>query len=127
MVFNVILRYQNRTEGKFSYQIGIYWLLVVMVVAEVRTSSKSSSCCSSTSSTSSRKNSDLMSAAVRLLWLWVWIPPGARAWIFVSCECCVLSGRDLCVGLTTHPVESYRFRCVWVWSRSFENVEALAH
>jgi hypothetical protein len=26
----------------------------------------------------------------------------------VSCECCVLSGRDLCDGLTTHPGESYR-------------------
>jgi hypothetical protein len=28
----------------------------------------------------------------------------------VSCECCVLSGGDLCVGLTTRPGESY---CVW--------------
>ena len=31
------------------------------------------------------------SAAARLLGLWVRIPPGA--WMFVSCECCVLSGR----------------------------------
>jgi len=26
----------------------------------------------------------------------------------VSCECCVLSGRDLCLGLITRPEESDR-------------------
>ena len=26
----------------------------------------------------------------------------------VSCECCVLSGKGVCVGLITHPEESYR-------------------
>jgi hypothetical protein len=26
----------------------------------------------------------------------------------VCCECCVLSGRRLCVGLITRPEESYR-------------------
>ena len=26
----------------------------------------------------------------------------------LSCECCVLSGRYLCVGLITSPEESYR-------------------
>ena len=46
------------------------------------------------------------SAAARLLGLWVRIPPGA--WMSVSCECCVLSGRGLCVGLITRPEESYR-------------------
>jgi len=30
----------------------------------------------------------------------------------VYCECCVLSGRDLCVGLITRPEESYRLWCV---------------
>ena len=30
----------------------------------------------------------------------------------VSCECCVLSGRGLCVGLITRPEESYRVWCV---------------
>ena len=40
----------------------------------------------------------------RLLGLRVRIPP--RAWVSVSCEWCVLSG--LCVGLITHPDESYR-------------------
>ena len=30
----------------------------------------------------------------------------------VSCECCVLSRRGLCVGLTTRPEESYRLWCV---------------
>jgi hypothetical protein len=28
--------------------------------------------------------------------------------MFVSCECCVLSGRDLCDGLITRREESYR-------------------
>jgi hypothetical protein len=30
------------------------------------------------------------------------------------CECCGLSGRDLCVGLITRPEESYRLSCVVV-------------
>jgi hypothetical protein len=30
----------------------------------------------------------------------------------VSCECCVLSGRGLCVGLITRPEGSYRLRGV---------------
>ena len=46
------------------------------------------------------------SASARLLRLWVRIPPGAC--MFVCCECCVLSGRGLCDGLTTRPEESYR-------------------
>ena len=45
-------------------------------------------------------------SAARLLRLWVRIPPGA--WMFVYCECCVLSGRDLCNGLITRQEESYR-------------------
>ena len=39
--------------------------------------------------------------AVRLLRSWVRIPPGA--WIFVCCECRVLSGRGLCDELITRP------------------------
>ena len=46
------------------------------------------------------------SSAARLLRLWVRIPP--RAWTFVCCECCVLSGRGLCDELITRPEESYR-------------------
>ena len=46
------------------------------------------------------------SAAARLLRSWVLIPPGA--WMFVCCECCVLSGRGLCDELITRPEESYR-------------------
>ena len=42
-------------------------------------------------------------------------------WMFVCCECCVLSGRDLCVGLITRPGESYRLRRVCVWSRNLKN------
>jgi len=52
------------------------------------------------------------SEAARLLRLWVRIPPGAR--MFVSCECCVLSGRGLCDELITRPEESYRLWCVVV-------------
>jgi hypothetical protein len=37
---------------------------------------------------------------------WVRIPP--EAWMFVSCDCCVLSGRSLCDGLIIRPEESYR-------------------
>ena len=39
-------------------------------------------------------------------WTWVRIPPGA--WIFVCCECRVMSGRGLCDELITRPEESYR-------------------
>jgi hypothetical protein len=52
------------------------------------------------------------SAAARLLGLWVRIPP--RAWTFVCCECCVLSGRGLCEELITCPEESHRLWCVVV-------------
>ena len=52
------------------------------------------------------------SAAVRLLRSWVRIPPGA--WMFVCCECCVLSGRGLCDELITRPEESYQLWCVVV-------------
>jgi hypothetical protein len=38
------------------------------------------------------------------------IPP--RAWMSVSCKCCVMSGRGLCDGLITRPEESYRMWCV---------------
>jgi hypothetical protein len=31
-----------------------------------------------------------------------------EAWMSVSCDCCVLSGRGLCVGLIPRPEESYR-------------------
>ena len=45
-----------------------------------------------------------------MLRLWFRIPPGA--WMSVCRECCVLSGRGLCVGLFTRPDESYRL--CWV-------------
>ena len=50
--------------------------------------------------------------AARLLRSWVRIPPGA--WIFVCCECRVLSGRGLCDELITRTEESYRLCCVVV-------------
>ena len=52
------------------------------------------------------------SAVARLLGLCVWIPP--VTWMFVYCECYVLSGRGLCDGLVTRPEESYRLCCVVV-------------
>jgi len=36
------------------------------------------------------------------------------AWMFVCCECCVLSGRGICDELITRPEESYRLWCVVV-------------
>ena len=53
--------------------------------------------------------------------MWIRIPPGA--WIFVCCECCVLSGKGLCDELITRVEESYRLCCVvvcyletsWMW------------
>ena len=50
--------------------------------------------------------------ATRLLRSWVRIPPGT--WIFVCCECRVLSSRGLCDELITRPEESYRLCCVVV-------------
>jgi hypothetical protein len=35
-----------------------------------------------------------------------------RTWMFVCCECCVLSDRGLCEGPITRPEESYRVWCV---------------
>jgi len=58
------------------------------------------------------------SAAARLMRSWVRIPPGA--WMFVCCECCVLSGRGLCVELITRPEESY-----WLWCVVFCDLETL--
>jgi hypothetical protein len=54
-------------------------------------------------------------AAARLMGLRVRIPPGL--WKSASYECCVLSGRGLCVELITRPGESYRVWCVVVCDR----------
>jgi len=44
------------------------------------------------------------SAAARLLRFRVRIPP--EEWMYISCECCVLSGRGPCDELITSPEES---------------------
>ena len=49
-------------------------------------------------------------------------PPGA--WIFVCCECRVLSGRGLCDELITRPEESYRLRCVVVYNLETSRIGA---
>jgi len=60
----------------------------------------------------------------RLLRSLVRIPQGA--WIFVCCECCVLSGRGLCDELITRPEESYRLWCVVVCDlENLKNEEAM--
>jgi hypothetical protein len=61
-------------------------------------------------------------AAARWLGLWVWIPHGA--WTSGSIECLIFS--SLCDGTITRPEESYRLRCVWVWSRNINNEEVYA-
>ena len=53
-----------------------------------------------------------MLQAANLLRSWIRIPPGA--WIFVCCECRVLSGGGLCDEPITRPEESYRLWCVVV-------------
>jgi hypothetical protein len=45
------------------------------------------------------------SEAAGLLGFWLRILPGT--WMFVCCECCVLSGRGPCDELITRPEESY--------------------
>jgi len=45
----------------------------------------------------------------------------------VSCEWCWLSGSGLCDGPIPRPEESYRVQWVWVWLRSLDIEEALAH
>jgi len=65
------------------------------------------------------------SASSRLLWLWVRIP--SWEWIFVCCECCVLSGWGLYFGVITGPDESYRVYCDWIWSWIINIEEALDH
>jgi len=61
------------------------------------------------------------SAAARLLRSWVRIPP--EAWIFVCCECRVLSGRGLCDELITRP--TYCSASLCVRSRNLKNEEAM--
>jgi len=63
------------------------------------------------------------SAAARFLGLQFRILPGV--WMFISCDCLLLSGRRLCDGPITRPEESYGM-CVcvcvsnWVLSRIFK-------
>ena len=63
------------------------------------------------------------SSAARLLKLWVRIPK--RAWMFVCCEYCVISGRSLCDGLITRPEESYRLWRVVVCDQEISKTRSL--
>jgi len=51
-------------------------------------------------------------------------PAGGMA---VSCQCYLLLGRGLCVGLITRPEESNRVWRVWLWSWILDNAKAVAH
>ena len=65
------------------------------------------------------------SAAAGLLGLRFHIPP--ESWMSISCECRVLTGRALCVGLITRLEGFYRGWYVWVWAWSHDIEEALAY
>ena len=67
-------------------------------------------------------SADERPAAARLLRSWVRIPP--RAWIFVCCECRVLSGRGLYDELITSPEEFYRLFCVVVCDLEISRIGA---
>ena len=48
--------------------------------------------------------------------------------MFVTCGCCVLSGRGLCDELITRPEESYQLLCVVVCDlENLKNEEAMTH
>jgi hypothetical protein len=47
------------------------------------------------------------------------------AWMFVCCECCVLSGKSLCDGLITRPEESYRLWRVVVCNQETSKMRRL--
>jgi hypothetical protein len=66
--------------------------------------------------------SDSKTAVAQLLRSWVRIPPGE--WIFVCCECRVLSGRGLCDELITRSEESYRLCCVVVCDLEISRIGA---
>jgi hypothetical protein len=60
----------------------------------------------------------------RLLVLRDRIPQGT--WLSVSCECCVFSGRSLCVGLINRPGEFYKCGVTDCDRKSLDNEETLA-
>jgi len=60
-----------------------------------------------------------------LVGLWAQIP--SEEWISLFCECCMLSGRGLCVGLITRPEESYQVYYVSFRSCSLDYEGVLAH
>jgi hypothetical protein len=60
--------------------------------------------------------------AAHLLKSWVRIPLGA--WIFVCCDCRVLSGRGLCNELITRQEESYQLCCVVVCDLETSRIDA---
>ena len=63
-------------------------------------------------------------AATRLLGFCFRNLPRTRK--FVSCECCVLSGRGPCFGQIILPEESCPEWCVWGWWWRVDNEETLA-
>ena len=75
---------------------------------------------------------DFSGLAFSKAWVWdrslaVFVVSNLPGCMDVCCNCSVLSGRGLCVGLITRSEDSYRVWCVWVRSWNFDNEEALAH
>ena len=97
--FKKVQKWRNGTLGKSAFDV----LLTLLEIYRF-----ASSVCRSQLPRGLRRRS----TAARLLGLWVRIPPGG--WMFVWCECCVLSGRGPCDKLITLPEESYRLWCVVV-------------
>jgi hypothetical protein len=70
---------------------------------------------------------DLTSDAAAARWLGLWVRILPTVWESVFCECCVLSGRDLCDRLAN--VQRGPTQCGasnWVWSWNLDKEEALA-
>ena len=62
------------------------------------------------------------SVAIRLLGLRVRILPGGMDVCF---DCCLLSGRGLCVTPITRSEESYWLSCLWMWSWRIDSEDVL--
>jgi len=110
----------KRFRSSMSHTISLCYILIIFSVIILRFPSSLFPCCflnifnPKVFSPMPMPVAERSKAWACLLRLRVRIPPGA--WMYVSCECCVLSGRGLCEGLIPRTEESYRLWCVWVWS-----------
>ena len=122
--FSTIIKQNWRPQQTFLCS-SIYWQCKCTPIAYAATHLRRSTCNITVRSVPLAVQTRCRCAAACLLG----IPDSNSAGLWMSgcCECCVLSGRVLCVGLIIRPEESYRICCVGVGSRSLDNEEALAH